>query len=190
MARTKAMPAVPLFEIRFPVNEVPILSSRYAYKPRSEVERIGSLARARGHFGRDDLLAIIEWKAPRALPLARTNGDEYVAAISEASLAANDERFRIEVLTLLRGVSWPIASVLLHFCARIRYPILDYRALWSVGLDTLPPYSFELWEPYTHYCRELADKADVSMGDLDRALWQYSKEKQPQRPRPSLAMPR
>jgi hypothetical protein len=74
----------------------------------------------------------------------------------------------------------PTASVLLHL-ARQTYPIIDYRALWSLGIDPPPAYySFEFWWKYTRACRSLADEAGVSMRTLDRALWQYSKELQSQ----------
>ena len=58
------------------------------------------------------------------------------------------------------------------------YPILDYRALWTLGVEKPPAYHFDLWSAYTQYCRELAREIGVSMRDLDRALWQYSKENQ------------
>jgi hypothetical protein len=83
------------------------------------------------------------------------------------------------VLTLLQGVEWPTASVLLHFGHRDLYPILDYRALWSLQVE--PPkagYDFEFWREYTKSCRELARQAELDMRTLDRALWQYSRENQ------------
>jgi hypothetical protein len=85
---------------------------------------------------------------------------------------------RIEVLTLLAGVSWPTASVILHFFHREQYPILDVRALWSLQCDPPGEYDIPFWESYTSSCRSLAQKAGVSMRTLDRALWQYSKENQ------------
>lgn len=42
------------------------------------------------------------------------------------------------ILTTINGVSWPMASVLLHFGHADRYPILDFRALWSLEVDTPP----------------------------------------------------
>lgn len=79
---------------------------------------------------------------------------------------------------LLDGVSWPVASVLLHFGSCDRYPILDFRALWSLRIKVPKQYDFGFWWAYTLYCRSLADEHNVSMRTLDRALWQYSKEKQ------------
>jgi hypothetical protein len=79
---------------------------------------------------------------------------------------------------LLQGVAYPMASVILHFLHEDPYPILDVRALWSVGVDALPRggHNFELWQAYTAYTRELAQAAGVSMRVLDRALWQHAYE--------------
>jgi len=89
------------------------------------------------------------------------------------------------------------ASVLLHFGYRDLYPILDFRALWSLSVE--PPkegYDFEFWSAYTTHCRELARQAEVDMRTLDRALWQYSSDNQKTIrrsrafPRPSRVQPR
>lgn len=98
--------------------------------------------------------------------------------MTRVAFATECERPRIEVLLLLRGVAWPTASVILHFVYPDRYPVLDYRALWSVGVSPAPPYTFAFWEPYLAFTRATARRLKVSMRDLDRALWQYSKEKQ------------
>jgi hypothetical protein len=96
------------------------------------------------------------------------------AKTTENLVSSWAERF----LRYLRGVNWPTASVLLHFGTRNRYPILDFRALWSLGNDKRPTsYTFEYWWAYTEACRRLAKEAGVTMRELDRALWQYSKER-------------
>ena len=49
----------------------------------------------------------------------------------------------------------------------------------SLGVDAKDvTYNFDLWWAYTSFCRKLAQEAGVSMRELDRALWQYSKVKQ------------
>jgi hypothetical protein len=85
----------------------------------------------------------------------------------------------------LHGVSWPTASVFLHFAGRDRYPILDYRALWSLGIEKPIAYTFDFWWHYTLFCRKLADEAYVSMRTLDRALWQFSASQPQTRASPS-----
>jgi hypothetical protein len=95
--------------------------------------------------------------------------------------AATSERLQIEVLRLLKGVEWPVASVLLHWGHRDQYPVLDFRALWSLGIERneIPPYDFDFWWDYVRYCRKVSDRTRICMRILDRALWQYSKEHQP-----------
>jgi hypothetical protein len=68
--------------------------------------------------------------------------------------------------------------VILHFCARDPYPILDVRALWSVSAKPPAHVDYPFWAEYTRFTRMLAARAGVSLRVLDRALWQYSKENQ------------
>ena len=75
-------------------------------------------------------------------------------------------------------MSWPTASVILHLFHRDPYPILDYRALWSVSLEVPGQYTFSFWWSYVEFCRSLAASAELDMRTLDRALWQFSKENQ------------
>ena len=82
----------------------------------------------------------------------------------------------MRVLLLLSGVSWPVASVLLHFCDRAPYPILDVRALESLGVKAPSAYTFPFWLAYVETTRALSRKTGLSMRDLDRGLWQLSKE--------------
>lgn len=60
------------------------------------------------------------------------------------------------------------------------YPIIDFRALWSLGwdLDRGIDFNFEFWSGCVQFCRNAVAEYDVSMRLLDRALWQYSKENQ------------
>jgi hypothetical protein len=40
-------------------------------------------------------------------------------------------------------------------------------------------YTFEFWATYTALCRETAEAAAASMRVFDRAMWQFSKKRQP-----------
>ena len=57
---------------------------------------------------------ITYWKAPRSAGNARKNAKEYVTEITRFAFATESERARVESLTLLDGVMWPTASVILH----------------------------------------------------------------------------
>jgi hypothetical protein len=84
----------------------------------------------------------------------------------------------MDLLRRLHGVEWPTASTLLHFCDVRLYPILDYRALWSLGYSHPPHYKMAFWLSYVAYVRELARRSGQPIRTVDRALWQYSKARQ------------
>ena len=171
-------------QIRFPISEIPSLAGRYFLSSsEKEMKREAVIEMSiahevflRGYYTKDEFEEVCFWKTPRTQPRVQTNSEEYIQVVTQTALSSRNERLRIEVLTLLQGVSWPTASVLLHFGFKNQYPILDFRALWSLGIEILPKYDFNFWWEYTGVCRELAKVAGVSMRMLDRALWQYSKE--------------
>ena len=75
------------------------------------------------------------------------------------------------------------AQIVSEFSPRIKRLTADPQSLvpqlWSLGIDTQPrSYAFEFWWAYTLACRALAAATRLSMREVDRALWQYSKERQ------------
>jgi hypothetical protein len=98
--------------------------------------------------------------------------------LTQAALATRDEALKMDLLRRLSGVEWPTASTLLHFCDGRPYPILDYRALWSLGYARPPHYTMPFWLGYVAYVRELARQSGHPIRTVDRALWQYSKARQ------------
>ena len=139
---------------------------------------IGPSAQKRGYMTQLEFLKMCEWKSPRTKSRCAKNSSEFIKEITQVSFAAQHEQLRIQVLTLLFGVGWPTASVILHFCSSSQYPILDFRALWSLKTEQPTAYDFPFWWSYTEQCRALAKRNNVSMRTIDRALWQYSKENQ------------
>ena len=167
------------FRLRFPTSQIRRLAKRYSDSSDDGVERVlARRARKLGYLRKPDFLRLCRWKTPRSAPRVRRNSPAFIHAVTKAAFSSREERLRIEILTLLDGVDWPTASVILHFCHRDPYPILDVRALWSLGIDKPPAYDFGFWQEYTKLCRALSKKCAGSMRTLDRALWQYSKENQ------------
>jgi hypothetical protein len=111
-----------------------------------------------------------------------------VERASRRSLGTDDERERMKALLTLRGVGVPTASALLHFAFPDRYPILDVRALESLGRPEQGTYSLAFWLRYLEACRRLATAHGVSIRTHDKALWQHSKEAaRPTRPASATA---
>jgi hypothetical protein len=168
------------FTLRFDEAEIEDWAARYTYPHESHMtDVVGPRAKRLGYFSKPDFLDLCRWKSPRSQPRAAANCEQFIREVTHTALSTTSEQLRIEVLTLLRGVGWPTASVILHFAHADPYPILDFRALWSLGIDRIPLYDFPFWLDYTGACRSLAQAAGVSMRTLDRALWQYSKVHQP-----------
>jgi hypothetical protein len=165
--------------LRFHPSDIRVLAARYDYGIDDEaLKSLIPEVREKQFLTKRQLRAVAAWKAPRSAGYMERNQAQYVQEVTGMALRAVSERARIETLTLLDGVSWPTASVILHFFHRCRYPILDFRALWSVRLELPAQYNFEFWWMYVKYCRALARENRTDMRTLDRALWQYSKRHQ------------
>ena len=156
------------------------------YKPTGDkalwenelIQEIKPRVRQLGHLELKDLKTLVKWKSKRRYALVKENCDSDVRHITKCAFLVNDERARIDILTCMRGVAYPIASAILHLFHKDQYPILDARAMWSVKEED-SYYSFSLWSDYVHFCRNIAHCNQVDMRTLDKALWQFSNENQP-----------
>lgn len=167
------------FKLRFPERDIAKWSARYDYTPNPVIEKqIVPRVKKAGYLTKPDFLTICKWKTPRSQKLCASNIPELVEAVSKVALSTADELSRIKAWMVLHGVGWPTASTLLFWLHEEEYPILDFRALWSLGYAKPPKYDFDFWLAYVNFCRTLSRKQGVSVRTLDRALWQYSKEKQ------------
>ncbi len=173
------------FKLQFPTSEVAALAGRYLESLDEEtlkleerlIQEVGPRSRERGFVDGEDFLALVRWKGPRTLTYARRSPEHRVREATRMALETSAEDLRLDVLQLLSGVGVPVASVILHFCHPEPYPIVDFRAFRSLGVEELPnPLPFEDWWEYVQTCRGLAAATDASMRDLDRALWQYDRE--------------
>lgn len=169
------------FTLRFPIEEVARWAARYRDSLDAEAEFetvVAPAVQARGYLELSEFLALCRWKTVRTQSRCAKNPADFIAAVTRIAFSTEHAQLRIEVLTVLEGVGWPTASVIQHFCHPKPYPLLDFRALWSLRTEVPARYDFAFWQEYTDVCRGLAARAKVSMRTLDRALWQYSKEKQ------------
>ena len=146
-------------------------------KKENELLQLRDRVRKAGYLTRSQLQRVAQWKSPRIAGQVGKNSEEFVNEVTRFALSAQDPRSRIESLTVLDGVMWPMASVILHFFHADPYPILDFRAIESMGREVPNQYNAEFWLNYVNDCRELANRHGVDMRTLDRALWQFSKSK-------------
>src|SRR5262245_59628272 len=117
----------PAFQLRFSIEQVGPWAKRYKEDDEA-VLRIVPSAKQRGFLTKDEFLTACTWKTPRSQSRCRSNSEDFIREVTQCALGTAEGRLRIEVLTLLNGVSWPTASVILHFFHSDPYPILDFRA--------------------------------------------------------------
>ena len=124
----------------------------------------------KGHF-----VEIASWKSRRPLRHYKSNDDDLVREVTALAFAARRDDLRLKLLTLLKGVGVPVASTILHFAFPDEYPIMDVRGvttLTQLGLWTRPvQFSVADWQVYTDLMRDHAKRLDVTLRELDKALW-------------------
>jgi hypothetical protein len=169
-----------MFRLRFAESRISYWAEQYSDPANDSALRqvLRPSVLGRGYLTREEFLAVCKWKSQRTKSRCARNDEFTVRTITRAAFAATDESLKIDLLRTLDGVEWPTASTLLHFGDRRPYPILDYRALWSLGFETLPRYTMEFWLAYLAFTRQLARRLKIDIQFLDRALWQYSKARQ------------
>ena len=133
-----------------------------------------------GYLLTAELRKMAHWKH-WALPSKIDNnpaGD--IEKITAAAFCLDGDWKKLKKLTGVNsgiyGVGQSVASVILHFYDPKKYPILDHHALRSVGIKEEYVYGpeYPFWQEYVNFCRAEAERCDVSMRTLDRALWKYS----------------
>jgi hypothetical protein len=154
------------------------LAKRYSYPSEGRiVDKIGPAARERGHFTRSEFIDVCGWKTERSKSRVAANSEAEVVEATRLALGAETEALRIWIPMGLSGVQWATSSVLLHFGHRDRYPILDYRALEALGVTGHVNYTVPFWIAYVAACRAIDDETGLGMRTIDRAMWQWSKER-------------
>lgn len=175
-----------MFNPRISLAQVPsfadhyMTSMRQVYQEREKnlIENVAPRTRELGFLTKSDFLLLCCWKSPRPKPHYLANSEDEIRLATQRAYSSASERERIESLDSLRGVSYPVASAILHMTHPDTYPILDYRALWTLGIDIAPKYDFDFWLTYTQYFRRLVTEWGIAPRELDRALWQFSRENQ------------
>ena len=168
-------------KLRFSESEISYWANRYTERQREkdrvkEQELIDLTPEVlrRGYFTKQELHTIARWKSPRRAALTLENTDDFIKEITERAFTPADDWTKLLTLTQLQGIGQPTASAILHLYDEGDYPILDIHALWSVGMEWTARTSYPFWLDYIELCRNTANRNNVSMRELDRALWKYS----------------
>src|SRR5258705_13949638 len=135
-------------------------------------------ARDLGHLTRAELLAVCNWKSPRAIRHVRANNSEQVRRATKRALDTRSERGRLEALLSLKGVSVPMASAILTLLYPRRYGVIDIR-VWQLlhkigtvtGAASGVGFTFDNWSQFLVVVRDFAKRYGVRARDIERALF-------------------
>ena len=166
------------FKIQFPESKIDHWAARYEYQGEEKIIDIGKKAQEKGYLMKDEFLKICEWKTQRSKSRCKKNKEKDVEIVTRAAFSVKSNDIKIKLLCSLHGVEWATASTILHFCDKENYPIFDYRALWSLGVEKPNVFSCIFWDEYKEYIEGISLKYNKTFRVIDRALWQYSKEHQ------------
>lgn len=172
-------------ELRFCDSDILYWADRYSDPASEELENeltdkmLVNKVQQQKYLDINLLRKVAKWKSERRVALIDKNSESDVREITGYALKSKSERVRWGVLSCLDGVRLPTASAVLHFFHEEPYPIIDKRALWSIGLEKKSSYPFAFWQDYVSFCREIVKRNNIdNMRTLDRALWQFSRENQ------------
>jgi len=121
---------------------------------------------------KEEFLTVVDWKSPRRKDLAKANSEDDVKDATQTAFSTKNARVKICVLTTLDGVGYPMASAILHLACK-DVPLLDVRALATLGLEKPTSYDFRFWNDYCVAVFAIAGASKLSLRVIDRALWSY-----------------
>ena len=159
--------------------EVAVYASRYNYKLEDKILSSVDQVREQGFLSKLQFQQICEWKSQRIRSRVQANSEESIINTTKLALGTQDIRLSVHLLQALHGVGMPVASSILHWYHPEPFPILDFRALWTLGLQVPKSYTLDFWEDYVQLIRSISKSWQVDLRTLDKALWQYSTEHQP-----------
>jgi hypothetical protein len=163
------------FRLQFEPARIKELAASYQYGDDTEPLAAGRRI-ASGDFSRGNVEVIFRWKTRgRGVSRLQGNPDLEISDALRLAGSAKTERAAVAVLCGLGGVDIPVASAILTMIDPERYTIIDYRALEALGV-AVTVHTITSYLEYLDQCRKLALENDVSLRELDRALWQWSKD--------------
>ena len=125
-----------------------------------------------GYLSQPELRQMGKWKDRFVPSKIDQNPPGLIERITGEAFRLDDDWEKIKKLKEIYGVAESVASVILHLYDSKKYPILDVHALRTIEIDNKKVNYDELfWRKYVNLCRAKAERYDVSMRALDRALY-------------------
>jgi len=166
--------------LRFEKQYFESLNCRWEKLEEEIIKKIIPEVKKQEFFTKEQLKKVYIWKT-NGRPIRRFEGNSNrdIESVTAIIFKTTSEHIRLEALKALEGISFPVASSILHLVFG-NYPIMDMRALRA--LSALTPkqtvddwYTFSRWMKYVSFCRSQIEQFKISMRQFDRALWAYDK---------------
>ncbi|WP_103712399.1 hypothetical protein [Methylobacterium sp. V23] len=177
LARDAAFP----LRLQFSPSEIPGLAAGYRIDVKEQAAFAAGTRIRNGGCTRENLAPILTWKvSDRGRSRQQRNSDEEVADALRTALLATTPRVAVSVLTGLSGVAVPVASAILAVIRPDQYAVIDPRGLKALGWGPLEigakaSLPLDLYLHYLAFCRDLSRSCGITLQDLDRALWEWTK---------------
>jgi hypothetical protein len=164
------------FRLRFPEKDIRKIAAKYDASEDQPALDAGKRI-AKGACTRKNLQIVFDWKTRgRGRNRLKKNSDIEIEDALQTCKSVKTERAAVAVLRGLNGVDVPVASAILTVIDPKRYTVIDFRALEALNQAMANP-SVDYYLRYLCVCRKIAQKNKTSLRKLDRALWQWSKER-------------
>jgi hypothetical protein len=146
----------------------------------------GENIRERGFVLSDELYRIARWKSRRRADLVKANPDHVIEKVTKLALALKDTDpgYAVDLLTVLKGVGVPMASVVLTVADPQEFGIIDiwtWQTLNRWQPDRFPwkdtsGFSVTEFLRYLETMRELARHGGLLCREVDMALWYVARK--------------
>lgn len=132
------------------------------------------------YLNKEYFVRLGRWKTKRQTSNYKANDESKIIEKTHSAYQTSDELTKLSILTELKGVGVAVASTVLHFLQPDAFPIFDYHArttLKKAGLwnREIGDASKRAWMDYVDIMRTLSRRLDVTLRNLDKALFAYDR---------------
>ena len=130
------------------------------------------------YLNKEYFVRLGRWKTKRQTSRYCANDENAIMEATRSAYQACNALSKLEILDRLKGVGVAVAGTILHYMQPDLFPIFDYHArntLKEAGLWNRSDSGKKAWLEYVEIMRLLSHRLDVSLRDLDKALFAYDK---------------
>lgn len=173
------------------MNKEEILCWKALYDVEEDLYNTGLEKELREKFQRnrfatkEDLRKIIEWKfqgqlkGRKSLNINRLNNfsAELIEGISKLVVTTDSDKTRLRLLTVIDGVGYSIATVILSFFDPQNYGVLDFHAWNAIFQDREKTFGERECLKFIRELRKIAREVGLPCRDVEKALFKKDKFK-------------